>query len=259
MCHGWLGPSGPATSSDSGRAFFNKALQVTLAIIILVIFPLYIGLGFFRQAFTQEEWTRYVSRATLLLLFAAPQLGFLPGVVWVLTSENIHGDTRSRIFIAQLSNAISLLLLTSLFIWSIGGAGQAVPILGGNFVFSPTVLYVMLAYVIAVIFIPYLVGHYRSKDWMAHLEAERSDIVDELSKDLMSPNWARVDNALAASDQKIEQKIDRFQNGESMRPARQIAESDKSEDFIPKIALRESFDRDPRCVHIKLQDPGAGE
>jgi hypothetical protein len=37
-----------------------------------------------------------------------------------------------------------------------------------------------------------------------------------------------------------------------MRPAREIEENEKSEDFIAKIAFRESFDRDARCVHLKL-------
>jgi hypothetical protein len=231
---------------------FNKMIQGLGSIVILVVFPLYIGLGFFRHAMANEDWVRYVFRATLILLFAAPQVMTLPQGIFALTSKNVLGDTRARIFIGQLSGAISLLVLASLFIWSVGGAGQASPLLGKNFIFSPSVLYATLIYVTAVIFIPYLVGHYRAKDWNTHLEAERSDIVEELSKGLRSPNWTRVDKTLVDADQIIEDEINKMESSESVRLAHEIEESDKPTDLIYKVASREGLDCDPRFLHIKV-------
>lgn len=229
----------------------NKIIKGIGGVTVLVIFPLYVGLGFFRHGMTHDQWVRYVVQATVVLLFVAPQLTILPQMAYVFTSKNVLGDTRTRLFVVQLSGAISLFVLAALFIWSVGGAEQS-SVFGRNVIFSPSVLYTALIYVTVVIFVPYLVGHYRAKDWTTYLEGERSDIVEELSKGLASPNWARVDKTLVDADQAIDGKINEMENAEFMHLRDEIMKSDKPADVVFKVAARDGVDLDPRFVHIKV-------
>lgn len=137
----------------------NKVLQIFRAIAILIVYPAYIGYGYFGDTFASPDWARYVLRATLVVLVVA-WATFLPLRLYSIVSRNSE-DIRSRLFISQLVQSMSVLLLVSLFIWTIGGTGTTAEVLGEYFVFSPIVAYVVAVYLVAVLIVPYLIGHSR--------------------------------------------------------------------------------------------------
>lgn len=229
----------------------HKTLQAIGAVAIFVAFPAYIGYGYFGDAFASPDWPRYVMRGTLVLLVGVAWATMLPLRLYLMTSRDVGEDVRSRMFIGQLSQSVSVLLLMSLFIWTISGGGQTVQLLGEYFVFSPIVAYVVGAYLVALLVVPYLIGHYRSKQWLEQLASERQELIEALAKGLLSPNLARVGSALEEAKRGIQAAFERLSADPAMGLAGQLGESTDPQHLAARLALGESAKQDPRFRHAK--------
>lgn len=226
----------------------NKILQLVGA-LTLVIYPVYIGLGYFGDEFGGGEWSRYVLRSTLIMLFGVAWLVQLPAMLYVITSRNVMEGTRSRLFMVQLGQTVSLLVILSVFIWTINSAGATIPILGEYFVFSSTIGYAMGTYLLVILIIPYLIGHYRAKRWVEHLDTDRKDLIDEVTKGLSSLNLERAINALDESENSIRASLKGLRRDKSMNLAIQVTQTDDDQLFVQRLALEEGIECDPRFVH----------
>ncbi len=70
----------------------NKILQI-MGILVFIIYPVYIGIGYFGDEFSSNYWPQYVLRATLIVLFGVTWLLQLPSMIFILTSQNIMEPT----------------------------------------------------------------------------------------------------------------------------------------------------------------------
>lgn len=228
----------------------NSALQIGFAIILFIVYPVYIGIGYFGDSGSPDEWTRDVIRATLIVLIGTAWVVQLPKLIYMLVSRNILEKTRSRIFIARLGDSAALLVFLSVFIWTIDGAGTTKTVFGEYFVFSSTMGYIIGAYVVGALVLPYLVGHYRSKYWVDELQRERFDLIDALTNGLESLS---VDNAVSELDQsreRIQGVLDELYEQPAMALAIEIANSDEPQLMAPRLGLEKSLKVDPRFVHV---------
>jgi hypothetical protein len=226
----------------------NKILQF-VQILTFVIYPIYIGIGYFGDEFGGDYWPQYVLSATLIVLIGITWITQLPSTIFLLISRNIMEGTRSRLFMAQLSNSASLLVLASVLIWTFNGEGMTIPILGEYFIFSSTVGYAVATYLILILIIPYLVGHYRAKHWMEHLDNDWKDLIDEVTKGLSSLNLEKATDALNFSETRVDERIDELYNDRSMTLALEVARDDDEKMFAQRFALMEGIKRDPRFIH----------
>lgn len=227
----------------------HKSLQIIGTVAIMIAYPAYIGYGYFGDAFANGDWPRYVMRATLVLLVGVAWATFLPVRLYLMASRNIAEDVRSRLFISQLGQSVSVLLLIALFIWAVDVNGPTATLVGNYFVFSPTVAYVVGGYLVVALVIPYLVGHYRAKRWADQLAAERHDIIAKLVKGLLSPNLARVGDALEEAKREIQAARARLNEDSVLELADRIGNSRVSTDIVHQLALRDAQKRDPRFTH----------
>ena len=228
----------------------NKILQLISA-LTFVIYPIYIGLGYFGDEFSRNDWPQYVLRATLIVLIGITWLSQLPSIIFVLTSRNVMEGTRSRLFMTQLSNSASLLVLLSILIWTFNRAGVTIPLLGKYFVFSSTVGYTIAAYLLLILVFPYLIGHYRTKHWVEKLDRDWRNLVDEVTKGLSSLTLAKAVDALDVLEIRIGERIDELYNERSMKLANRVARTDEKHLFVQRLALTEGLKRDPRFVHLE--------
>lgn len=233
---------------DQSVPNLNKFLQV-FAGFVLVVYPVRIGFGYFGSAFGGGDWPRYVLGSTLVVLVGMSWITQLPKSLYLMVSKNIMEDTRSRIFISQLVNSVSMLLLLSLFIWTVKVTGATTLLLGEYFLFSATVGYAMLAYLLVILIIPYLVGHYRAKHWIEYLESKRKYIIDEVSKALMSPNLTKTIEKLAEKELIIADWLRVLREHKSMQLAASIEGSQDPKTLVHRLALLDSVKSDPMFIH----------
>jgi hypothetical protein len=226
----------------------NIFLQICAA-LILVVYPVYIGLGYFGSAFGGEDWPRYVLRSTIVVLVGMGWLTLLPQSLYLMISKNIMEDTRSRIFISQLANSVSILLFLSLFIWTIKGDGASIPLFGEYFLLSPIVGYAMFAYLLIILIIPYLIGHYRAKHWIQYLESNREDIIDKVLMDIMSPNLTKTVEKLEEKEMMIADRLKELRDDKAMQLADSIGSSSAPNDILYSLALTDSKKSDPIFIH----------
>ncbi len=220
------------------------------ALAILIVYPIYIGKGYFGDIFASEDWKRYVLRSTIVILVGASWLAMFPNLLNLMTSKNIMEGTRSRIFISQLVNSASMLLLFSLFIWTTNSAGTTVSILGDYFVFSTTIGYVIAAYLVIVVILPYLIGHFRAKHWVQYLQLQRDEILDAATRAFSVPNINNAFKILSETEILIRQVLEKMNNDESMKLAYEVSETEDDQHLVYRIGLKSSLNIDPRFIHV---------
>lgn len=219
-----------------------------LSILAFVFYPVYIGIGYFGNEFGSGDWLRYVIRGTLIFLFIV-WLMQLPNLIYLMTSRNIMEGTRSRLFMVNLGNSLYLLVLSSVFIWTIKSAGATFPVLGNYFVFSSTVGYAVGGYLLVLVVFPYIIGHYTAKHWVEHLDNEWRDLIDEVTKGFSSLNMGKAIKSLDESENSAKAILQALYDEKSLALANQVAQSNDEDLFIQRWALEEGIKRDPRIVH----------
>lgn len=227
----------------------SKFLQLCSALTLLV-FPIYIGFGYFGEAFGNNDWPKYVIRSTIVVLIGMSWLTQLPTSLYLMVSKNIKEASRSRLFINLLGNSVSVLLFISLFIWTIQVSETTpIPFLGEPFVFSPTVGYATIVYLLVVVIIPYVIGHYRAMHWDRYLEEKRKGFINKLSQAFMSPNHSKAISSIEEIKSTVEEELERLEEDKSIVLARQTIECDDIKLYVPKLGLLNSIDRDPRFIY----------
>lgn len=226
----------------------NKVVQIAGG-LAFIVYPMYIGYGYFGEAFQSEDWPRYVIQATLIVLVGFCWVLQIPQSLYIMTSRNLMEDTRSRIFITQLGSSVFMLLIISLFLWTIKGGGSTIGLLSEYFIFSPMVAYVAIGYLVILLIVPYLIGHYRSKEWIERLIGERRELIEKLSKGLAHPNLAKANNTLEDAEREIQAAIERVGEDRFLELARQLQNTRDQEHFVQRLALQELGKRDPRFIH----------
>lgn len=220
------------------------------SIAILIAFPLYVGMGYFGDIFASADWPKYVMKAIIVVFIGASMLAQLPARLYLMVSRNLMEGTRLRLFMSQLANAASLLLLASLFVWTTNTEGTTVSLLGEFFVFSSTIAWAIAVYLVLIVVVPYLIGHFRSKHWIELLADNCGAILSHARKALDSPNLSKVDEALKAVQDEIEQTLETINKDPSLVLAYKVQESVDDESYVLRLGLGSSVDRDPRFIQV---------
>ena len=226
----------------------EKSLGV-LSLIVMLAYPIYIGVGYFGTAFTSATWPEHVLRATLIILVGSGFFIMLPKQMYILLSRNLMEGTRSRIFIAQLTNSVSLLMTASLFVWTLDPQAVDVSIAGTGLSFRPKLFYTLVGYVVLVLIIPYLVGHFRNKEWTARLSDARAAIYKSLSSGIRSARLDTASNTLISVRAQIADEVAELEAERSYQLLSRLRDEEVGEFDIYKEAATQSAERDPRFFH----------
>ena len=229
----------------------TRLVQV-IAFVVLIIYPIYIGMGYFGEAFESRQWHGYVLRATLVLIVGSSFLLVLPGSLYVMMCRNIAEGTRSRIFITQLAGSVVVLMIVSFFVWTLEPDATSVPLVGKLVAFTPIVLYTTIGYVIVLLVIPYLIGHFRHKAWAAKLDGESSGIMNGLQVGVRSPLFDTAKEALVEAVNEIDESLDELAKDRSYRLTKEVSSHTNAEYPFFVNAARKSVQHDPRFIHAKL-------
>lgn len=246
----WFG-----TSVWAGYEFKNlhPKLNVSMQLCsyaIFIIYPAYIGYGFFGDMFASVDWKKYVLQSTLIILIGVPWLTQIPNIINLMISKNVMEGTRSRVFISQLVNSVSILLFLSLFFWATNTTGTTISLLGEYFVFSTTVTYAVVAYIIIVAIIPYIIGHFRAKHWTQFLQLQQEKVRELVTKAFSVPNTKNALKVLNEAEALINQSQDEIYNDESMILAYELAKTNDIKNLVYRIGLENAINGDPRFIHI---------
>lgn len=228
--------------------YVTKPVQL-MALAVFVIYPIYIGIDFFGDTFDSDQWDGMVLRATLILFFGTGYLVLLPASLYVMVNHNIAEGTRSRIFINQLVHSVVFLMVVSFFVWTLEPNAEAVPLAGKLIAFTPHVLYVTVAYVVGLLVIPYLIGHFRYKAWKEKLDADRSRIIDDLLVKARSPLLDKAEDGLVQASADIDNYLPTLTEEKSYRLAEEAAHGN-ADNILYFRAAEKSIPRDPRFIHV---------
>lgn len=226
----------------------EKSVQIISALLLLV-YPIYIGIGYFGKAFASGHWPEHALRATLVIVFGVGMLTTLPKQLYVLVSRNVMEGTRSRILISQLTGSVSLLMLLSLFVWTIDPTTENVKVFGAGLSFMPNLVFVIGAYVVLVIIVPYVVGHFRNKEWAANLSNRRAVIYSELSAGIRAPGIDTAIQTLTKARAQIDKEIEALEDDKSYRLLMEHQDGRGLEFDLKRAAATQSAQRDPRFFH----------
>ena len=230
---------------------FIKKAEVLIVLAVLIIYPIYIGMGYFGEEFESAQWQGYVLRATLVAILGVGYLVGLPPSLYVMMSRNIAEGTRSRIFINQLVQSIVVLMIISFFVWTLDPDAVAVPLGIKLLAFTPIVLYTTLAYVAFLLAIPYLIGHFRYKAWAMKLDGDLSRIVNELLVGARSPLLDTAKEALVDAKSNIDENLEELAGDESYRLTDDVSNGGRGQNPLYTIVAERSVQRDPRFIHTK--------
>lgn len=247
----WVGPTlwmGLEFQHNMPRTY--KLVQMA-TLLVMLAYPIYIGVGYFGAMINSGEWPRFVIQATLVFLVGSVWVLQLPQNLFVMTSPNLMDDTRSRLFVSQLAISVQVLLLISLFVWTRQGSGTAFSLLGDHFVFAPIVAYLTIGYLLLFLVIPYFVGHVRAKAWAARLANERRDIIEDIAKGLVVPNLVKAADAVHACAAKVGAAIGRLNADGGVQLARTVRNAVGDITLVQRLSLKEVERRDPRFIHME--------
>lgn len=219
------------------------------AIVVMIVYPVYIGYGYFGAKFRSEDWPQFVIQTTLILLVGVLWVLQLPQSLHVMMSRNLLDDTRTRIFIVQISNSVFMLLMASLYLWTVKRSGPTFALLGDYFVFTPMVAYITVGYLIVLLVIPYLIGHFRSKDWVERLTSERHELIDDTVKGLANPSLPKALQTVDDVAARIQIAMKTLYQDGALHLVQQVRRSQAPQDYAHQLALREIEKRDQRLVH----------
>ncbi len=230
--------------------YIYKPVQYA-AIVVLLIYPVYIGYLYFGEAFGSPEWHGVVLRATLIMFIGTGYLVSLPGAIYVMVNRNIAEGTRSRIFINQLMHSVVVLMVASFFVWTLDPNAEKVPLLGKFIAFTPIVLYTTVGYVVLFLVIPYVVGHYRYKGWKSELDTVGTKLVEDLQTKIRSPLIDKAEAALVQTSNDIELHLLAQTRERSYVLAHDAASGKDVDNPVFHLAAEKSIVRDPRFVLTK--------
>lgn len=228
----------------------EKAIQIG-GIVPFILYTIYIGVGYFGDSKTGYAWTKFVFEATILALIGGAWLVNLPRQLYTMLSENMLGPTRTRILINQMAFAAPITLYISLFLWATTDIGDQTTPMGSFLQVSPALSISIVTYVVVFIVLPFVIGHYRSKDKVSTLQDSRNKRIEEFLSAVGSPGIHQVDRKLADLGDALAADLEQIEADPSMQVARELIDGDEQslELKLPRLALQSSSDRDPRFLH----------
>ncbi len=105
--------------------------------------------------------------------------------------------------------------------------------------FSSTIGYLIASYVLIILIIPYLIGHYRAKHRIEKLETDLKDLIDEIIKGLSSLTLEKSINALDVSEISLKERIDMLNSEKFMDLANRVSITDDEQHLVQRLALHE--------------------
>ncbi|MXV52692.1 hypothetical protein GS399_17095 [Pedobacter sp. HMF7647] len=177
---------------------FNLFTQ-GISIIILLAYPIVIGLYFFRNTLDIEQFRTFSLQCTIVLILSSYLL-LIPTNLNILSADFIDEDSRARYLTAQLSGLIPNALFISFFFWTLKWTGSANEISVGSLRinFDPLIFTVLLAFFVFFFILPYFIGIQKSRQLKKEHFENKTSILDHLIDAL---DLATLNNVIARIDE----------------------------------------------------------
>jgi len=161
-----------------------------LSILILIVYPIIIGIVYFSHEIPSTEGTQSVIKYFLFLNFAISSILAVPSVVGLLVSKNIQDDTRTLVMVQQIAGLFTLSMWLALALWASGLAETnwfSLPVGESNLAVSPILLIIIFSFFGFVVLFPYLIGSKRAKTWRQKLLKRERNWLEKLIEILEFP------------------------------------------------------------------------
>jgi len=197
---------------DIKYRFFSWTL-VALACLIVVGYPIAVGIAYFRHALSSELTVTIFQYTLVMVVLLA--IVILPVSIALTASPNLDEDTRSRFLISQLGGLIPNAFIIALVFVAFGG---------GSFQFSKEnlsakllleVTAVVLAFFALTMIIPYLLGVRFARSKRKRFFDNQKRLLSEL-EDALEPLSAGSIAGLEKVKVEIARSLDNLQAGDAM-------------------------------------------
>jgi hypothetical protein len=253
-------------SSDSGRRAYCigneleirhlalfKMVQVVF-LLILIAYPIFAGIAFFRYPWSSSILQTIIVRYTLVALNLCGYAFICMVSCQVLASDNLDDETRQWSFINQAAGLAPTAIWVALASWSFGFAGAQLN-LGPLGIPAQTLSWQTLVLLLAVfalaVLVPYVAGTARFRRKRISLLEKQKSFVGELEWILESPTASGYLDKLNALSQKLAAERTAFIQSETLLQLEQEIQAMPPEQVpLPAKstydALEKTRDLDPR-------------
>jgi hypothetical protein len=222
----------------------NMFLQL-LSILIFIAYPIYIGIGYFGDAFASPEWNKYVMYSTIAILVGMSWLSIVPNTLNVFLGKNVTNPMRNKLFLNQTVATFSMLLYIPLFTSPSDSAWKNPLLLGDYFLFPTSVIIAITVYLMALVILPYAIGRIKHLRWMNSLNSQLDDILKNAVSELA------IDKEISPL-RKTQELIERFHNQLDSDDSLDLAEDypylEDDADKVILLGLDEFKKSDPRFI-----------
>jgi hypothetical protein len=229
------------------RVFHPKlyAFLQLLSTLIFIAYPIYIGIGYFGDAFASPEWNEYVMHSTIAILVGMSWLSMVPNTLNVFLGKNVTNPIRNKLFLNQTVATFSMLLYIPLFISPSNSAWKTPLLLGEYFIFPASVIIAIAVYLIALVILPYAIGRIKHLRWMNYLNSQLDAILESAVSEL---TINKDISPLRNTRELIDRFHDQLDSDESLDLAEDYPYLGDDADKVILLGLDEFKKSDPRFI-----------
>lgn len=189
-----------------------KIIQ-SISLIILIIYPILIGIVFFDNSRPVEELRLLAFRFTIILALMDFFLT-IPYSFGLLTSGYIDEDTRARFLIGNLIKIIPLAIYLSLLFWlyNIDNTAQQLILIGdASIVYSTHILFSLIGFLFLFTLLPYSIGLNRAKRMTKDYLSSSIRILKKIKEVFELSSLDNVNNKILESKMILSGRYERLQ------------------------------------------------
>ncbi len=225
----------------------NMFLQL-LQTLILIVYPVYIGIGYFGDAFESPEWDEYVMHSTIVILIGMSWLSMIPSTLNIFLSKHPSNVIRAKLILNHITAVFSIFVYIPLFISPSNPSWKNPFMVGGYFIFSPTVFMTITAYIIAIVIIPSAVGRIKHLRLVGFLNSQLDAILESAISEL---SINKDSSPLSNTQNLIERFHDQLYLDESLDLVEDYQHLGDDADKVMLLGLDEFKKSDPRLIILE--------
>jgi hypothetical protein len=222
----------------------NVFLQL-LSTLIFIAYPIYIGIGYFGDAFASPVWNEYVMHSTIAILVGISWLSMVPNALNVFLGKNVTNPIRNKLVLNQTVATFSILLYIPLFTSPSNSAWKSPLLLADYFIFPTTVIIAITVYFIALVILPYAIGRIKHLRWVNYLNSQLDAILESAVSEL---TINKDISPLRNTQELIERFHDQLDSDESLELAEDYPYLEDDADKVILLGLDEFKKSDPRFI-----------
>ena len=182
-------------------------LVTRLTLIVYLLYPIVVGISYFRQPLFSHQAQVSVVEYSLLLMVGSYPFAMV-SMMALLSSKELDEGTRQSVFVNQLAGSVPTALLAALGFWAFRAKAEGFrfTVLGATQSISTRALIVMFLFFACLILVPFLLGTLRGRRQRSGFLRERSDYLGDLDEILEAPTRATYITKLEALKTEIESR-----------------------------------------------------